>query len=56
MYKVYRDPEGLHSLDSSDNADSYHLIEESYQKRIEILNSEIKSLTEELKVVCFNVL
>jgi len=54
MYKVYRDPEGLRSLDSSDKSDSYYvmIIEESYQKRIENLNSEIKALTEELTVVC----
>jgi len=54
MYTVYCDPEGVHSLDDSDKSGSNYVmyVEENYQKKINNLNSEVKSLKEELRVVC----
>ena len=59
MYKVYHDPEGLHSLDYCDPTDDTSRTDDFYVmfpdrnclQRIESLNLEIKSLTQELKIV-----
>ena len=58
MYKMYHDPEGLHSLDYCDptddtsRTDDFYVMfpDRNYQQRIESLNLEIKSLTQELKI------
>jgi len=55
MYKVYRDPEGEHYLDTglTETANNASCIysEEDYRKKIQNLNMEVKGLNEQLEKV-----
>ena len=59
MYKVYQDPEGTqcieqnHPIQITNKSNSIEN-EETYKKRIESLNKEIKVLSDELNMVIFN--
>jgi len=58
MYKVYQDPEGTrcveknHPIQITNKKSSTIENENTYKRRIESLNEEIKVLNDELNMVC----